>query len=225
MHPKPADTTIIPADHRSVFPLPFPRNSDDGEDLGDRYGYYDPQDLFSCQDIDVSDLRTTLCHFNQLTMILSALIGLVVILEGVLTFIIETRSHTHPSLNKSLTKKRAEHYEESELGNAQVVVPMSPRPFSEPYPYGVDSQNASLPNPGQFELDERPLPDLPDWNGKKLPVPDYSSDVKNPFASDLKDSKHAWAGSEGKDESNDYTQDIAGPSNTFPEDVKHKDGH
>ncbi|KAF9175136.1 hypothetical protein BGX21_007130 [Mortierella sp. AD011] len=210
---------------RLVFTLPFSRDSVQGNALDGSYSSYDPHNLFECPDIDPSDPLTTLCLFNQLTMTVSAAIGLVAIFEALFTVIFENRRYPRPSEQRSHMKKRAEQYDEIEMGNAHVVVPISPsHPSPELNLYGAYNQNSLPVSDGIYEANERPLPPLPPQPEHEHELDNHyaaAGDTKkvrlNPFDKDLKDDKHVWDTDVGQ-ESN------AGPSNTYPTDVKRKDG-
>ncbi|KAF9998224.1 hypothetical protein BGZ80_008668 [Entomortierella chlamydospora] len=210
---------------RFVFTLPFARDSAQGDALNEIYSSYDPHNLFKCPDINLPDLLTTLCQFDQLTMTLSAAIGLVAIFEALFTIIFKNRRYSRPSEQRSHMKKRAEQYDEIEMGNAHIVVPIPP---SHPLPqlnlHGIDNQNYLPVSDGTYEANERPLPPLPPQPEHEHELGDHYAavgDTKkvglNPFEKDLNDNKHVWDTDVGQ-ESN------AGPSNTYPTDVKRKDG-
>ncbi|KAF9352000.1 hypothetical protein BGX26_010097 [Mortierella sp. AD094] len=218
---------------RFVFALPFARDSAQGDALHQRYGSYDPHNLFGCPDIDLPDLLTTLCQFDQLTMILASVIGLIAVFEALLTVIFENRRYPRPSERRSHMKKRAELYDETEMGNAHVVVPIPPsHPAPELNSYDVHNQNSStVSDDDTYELDERPLPALPPRLEHEHELDDLyaaAGDTKkvglNPFDKDLEDNKHAWVSLGDKNYADVAQESNAGPSNTYPADVKHKDG-
>ncbi|KAF8976963.1 hypothetical protein BGZ46_007801 [Entomortierella lignicola] len=220
---------------RSVFALPFARDSAQGDSLNEKYSGYEPHDLFNCPDVNISDYLTTLCQFNQLVMTLSALIGLITVFEGLATVIFENRKHPSSSRRPQM-KKRAEHYDLAEMGNAHVIVPIqSPHPVSDPNPYSDIHNENSFANKGDHNLDERPLPSLPprsenenelakeqvDDNAYAAVVSNTENVGFNPFE---KEKEHTWVDEKVIDYSNQGEESIAGPSNTYPADIKRTDG-
>ncbi|KAF9115386.1 hypothetical protein BGX27_008005 [Mortierella sp. AM989] len=224
---------------RFVFTIPFPRDSTRREISGYRYGDYNPHDIFNCPSLDLPDLLTTLCHFNQIVILVLSVIALLAVVEGLATVIFENRRPIHPSAS-SLMRKKAEHYDLAETGNAQVIVPVpSPHPVPETKPYGVYNQNASLAKENSYELDGRPLPALPprperdqelDGEGSGVDgmysaaVGDSKKVGYSPFEDDLKDSKHAWVEQDQLNRAEGEHENDAGPSHTYPADVKRKSG-
>ncbi|KAI1313858.1 hypothetical protein EDD11_002459 [Mortierella claussenii] len=79
---------VFQRQERTVFALPFPRE-DSHLSQNDN-----PNNLFRCGTIQLPDLLTTLCLFDQLVMLFCSVAACLAIIEGLLTVILQNRALT-----------------------------------------------------------------------------------------------------------------------------------
>ncbi|KAF8937406.1 hypothetical protein EDD21DRAFT_367998 [Dissophora ornata] len=211
---------------RFIFTLSFSRDSTQADALNYDFSSYDPRDLFNCPDVSLPNLLTTLCLFDQITVLLAGLSALLAIVEAIATVILDNRvpRFTEEEVmmmsvarRRSGMRKSREVYEDPELGNVHVA--------TVPVPIPEMAEAALQPN-GQVNL-QRPLPPLPvrptsgDGTEKgeqyMYQAPKFTKPGYSPFENDFKDSKGACP-------TPNETQNQAGPSNSYPADIKRHDG-
>ncbi|KAG0248885.1 hypothetical protein BG011_009813 [Mortierella polycephala] len=230
---------------RQVFEVPFERTSGVTGDYWDweHHSRYDPRDLFDCPDVDWDYLPSTLCNFDQSTMILAAVAGLLAVFEALMTLILENRD---PELPKMLIKTSAgtdtvrhpvEAIDQAELGHSQVIAAHMPQSPMEMHPYAVyqsppppPAKSAIMAHIPDSNISERSLPPLPPRETDKvaMAIPVYEEgDSANVLASDDKKKKEVMRDNEEEPlpvlpiEEDDNQ---AGPSHSYPADVKHTNG-
>ncbi|KAF9291177.1 hypothetical protein BGZ68_004882 [Mortierella alpina] len=230
---------------RSVFVLPFLRDTASDYYYYGRYKNYDPKDLFNCQEGVSSNELSYLCRLDNVATLLAAAAGLILVVEAVATIIFENRD---PMSSKSssfkdplVTKHRTEPINQEELANSHVVV-VGPQPM-ELQPYGVYQeqmlhQHTALPPTPSIA--ERSLPPLPprsvndgDDGAEEIysaqALPDKKKDLPPNVWASAADEKSKMKESYGKmpeEEPVAYEtlqvedENQAGPSHSYPRDVK-----
>ncbi|KAF9574271.1 hypothetical protein EC968_007040 [Mortierella alpina] len=85
---------------RSMYILPFGRDTPQGRALNKDYTQYDEKNLFNCPDLWDNDLQK-LCSIDRTTIILSVIIGVLAIIEAGLTFRFDTRRTSESDFDHS----------------------------------------------------------------------------------------------------------------------------
>ncbi|KAF9179438.1 hypothetical protein BGZ51_006921 [Haplosporangium sp. Z 767] len=228
--------------NRQVFEVPFERTSDMMDDFWNRQRHsgYDPRDLYNCPDVDWDYLPSTLCHFDQLVMTLAAAAGLLAVIEAVMTLVFENRDPEPPKVlirsaaGTETVRYQVETIDQAELGYSQVMATCIPQPPVEMQPYAVyhapppPVKSANMAHIPDSNISERSLPPLPpretDEVAMAIPVYEEGSS-SNVWALDDK-KKVVRDGEEEPLPALPVEEDDnqAGPSHSYPTDVKRTDG-
>ncbi|KAG0299284.1 hypothetical protein BGZ98_010163 [Dissophora globulifera] len=231
-----ATVSSIPHQERFILSLPFPRDSAQGQALNNKFDAYDPHNLFDCPVIQLPDLLTTLCSFDQTTIDMAIVVALLAIIEAVLTFILVKRANKyvgggHPGLEEGAAahtgvalepqpllqhrEQQPQHYDAENQHSAM-------KKRSEIYDNGTEGEayNDKFAAPavhtnverGSSVIEMLPFDDKLNHQNRALPPLPVRSNEEVPY--------YPFSDSEKYE----YVESEAGPSHVYPADIKRHDG-
>ncbi|KAG0328830.1 hypothetical protein BGZ99_004318 [Dissophora globulifera] len=230
-----ATVSSIPHQERFILSLPFPRDSAQGQALNNKFDAYDPHNLFDCPVIQLPDLLTTLCAFDQTTIDMAIVVALLAIIEAVLTFILVKRANKsvgggHPGLESGAAAHKEVALEPQPLLQHQEQQPQhydaesqhsAMKKRSEIYDNGTgETYNDKFTAPaahtnverGSSVMEMLPFDNEMNHQNRELPPLPVRSNEEVPY--------YPFSDSEKYE----YEESEAGPSHVYQADIKRHDG-
>ena len=220
---------------RFVYRIPFLRNSPQAEAINYEFGIYDPRNLYECPTPNGDDLPSFLCPFNDQVINLAALAAGLAAIEAICTLILQCRPKTiiattivQPTAaqqQQQFPRSELDPIHQAELGHAHIVaVPSVPAPPPVPPVPLLFGSYHPTPEASPSISGNRPLPPVPPHfaSGDDDGTGTSSSGYIHPaVAKPIYDTQ-----AEKKDASliRDEKESDAGPSHSYPADIKRADG-